>query len=74
MRVRCTFCGAEYEAPVTRAAVALVGRCEYCRRARLEPVDEDGPPDDGDDDAAARPEDAGDGSATPLAPRRRRAG
>jgi hypothetical protein len=73
MRVRCTFCGAEYEAPVTRAAVALVGRCEYCRRARLEPVDEDGPPDGGGDPAPP-PRDAGEASATPLAPRRRRAG
>jgi hypothetical protein len=44
MRVRCTFCGADYEAPVTRAALVLVGRCEYCRRERLEPVDDDAPP------------------------------
>jgi len=46
MRVRCTFCGAEYEAPVTRAALVLVGRCEYCRRARLESVEEGAPPAD----------------------------
>jgi hypothetical protein len=30
MRVRCSFCGAEYEAAVTRAALSLVGRCERC--------------------------------------------
>jgi len=40
MRVRCTFCGADYEAPVTRAALLVVARCEYCRRERLESVDE----------------------------------
>jgi len=46
MRARCTFCGADYEAPVTRAALALVGRCEYCRRARLESVEDGAPPAD----------------------------
>ena len=39
MRVRCTFCSAEYEAAVTRAALVLVDRCAYCRRARLEPAE-----------------------------------
>ena len=43
MRVRCTFCGADYEAPVTRAALGLVARCEYCRRERLESADEGAP-------------------------------
>lgn len=70
MRVRCTFCGADYEAPVTRAAVVLVGRCEYCRRARLEPVDDGEPPDDGPDDPA--PPEPRIREATSLASRRRR--
>jgi DNA-directed RNA polymerase subunit RPC12/RpoP len=39
MRVRCSFCGAEYDAAVTRAALVLVGRCERCGRARLHAVD-----------------------------------
>jgi len=46
MRVRCTFCGADYEAAVTRAALALVARCEYCRRVRLESAEEGAPPAD----------------------------
>jgi hypothetical protein len=46
MRVRCSFCGAEYEAAVTRAALLLVDRCERCGRARLQPAD------DGDSGAA----------------------
>jgi len=46
MRVRCTFCGADYEAPVTRAALVLVARCEYCRRERLESADDGAPPND----------------------------
>jgi hypothetical protein len=49
MRVRCSFCGAEYEAAVTRAALLLVARCEQCGRARLQSVDADvtgGEPDD----------------------------
>jgi hypothetical protein len=48
MRVRCAFCDAEYETPVTRAALILVDRCERCGRAGLRPVDahegEPGPP------------------------------
>jgi hypothetical protein len=39
MRVRCSFCGAEYEAAVTRAALALVDRCARCGRAGLAPLD-----------------------------------
>jgi hypothetical protein len=39
MRVRCSFCHADYEANVTRAAVVLVARCERCGRARLYPAD-----------------------------------
>jgi NAD-dependent SIR2 family protein deacetylase len=39
MRVRCSFCGAEYEAAVTRAALLLVDRCERCGRTRLRPVE-----------------------------------
>jgi hypothetical protein len=39
MRVRCSFCGAEYEAAVTRAALSLVGRCERCGRAQLRSAD-----------------------------------
>jgi hypothetical protein len=43
MRVRCSHCGAEYEAAVTRAGLGFVGRCERCGRTRLRPVDEDEP-------------------------------
>jgi hypothetical protein len=39
MRVRCSFCGVEYEAAVTPAALILVDRCERCGRARLRPVE-----------------------------------
>jgi hypothetical protein len=39
MRVRCSFCGAEYDAAVTPAALELVDRCERCGRARLQPAD-----------------------------------
>jgi hypothetical protein len=46
MRVRCSFCGAEYEAAVTLAGLGLVGRCERCGRSGLHPAD--------DDEAAAR--------------------
>jgi hypothetical protein len=48
MRVRCSFCGAEYEAAVTRAALLLVGRCERCGRAGLRSAEGDAL-DDGDD-------------------------
>ena len=41
MRVRCSFCGAEYEAAVTQAALTLVGRCEQCGRERLESAEAD---------------------------------
>jgi hypothetical protein len=43
MRVRCTFCDAEYDAPVTRAALVLVARCDRCRRARLRPAEDVAP-------------------------------
>jgi hypothetical protein len=41
MRVRCSFCGAEYEAAVTRSALLLVGRCEHCGRAALTSAEAD---------------------------------
>jgi DNA-directed RNA polymerase subunit RPC12/RpoP len=53
MRVRCSFCGAEYDAPVTRAALVLVYRCERCGRARLKPVDPAALEDEPDDDPPA---------------------
>jgi len=40
MRVRCSFCSAEYETPVTPAALDFVGRCEQCGRTRLEAVED----------------------------------
>jgi hypothetical protein len=43
MRVRCSHCGAEYEAAVTRAGLGLVGRCERCGRTGLRSVDEQQP-------------------------------
>jgi hypothetical protein len=42
MRVHCSFCGAEYDAAVTPAALELVDRCERCGRARLEAADPGG--------------------------------
>jgi DNA-directed RNA polymerase subunit RPC12/RpoP len=42
MRIRCSFCGAEYEAPVTRVTLLLVHRCERCGREALRPVESDG--------------------------------
>jgi len=56
MRVRCSFCSAEYDAPVTSAALYLVDRCEQCGRARLEAVE--------DGDRAEEPE----ASVRPLRP------
>jgi predicted nucleic acid-binding Zn-ribbon protein len=64
MHVRCSFCGAEYEAAVTKAALSLVGRCERCGRARLRSAEaespargpergRDEPREDGRPDAAA---------------------
>jgi hypothetical protein len=56
MRVRCSFCGAEYEAAVTRAALVLVGRCERCGRARLRSAEPDPPgraPEGGHGEASA---------------------
>ena len=43
MRVRCSFCGAEYEAAVTRAGLGFVGRCERCGRSGLHAVEDDEP-------------------------------
>jgi DNA-directed RNA polymerase subunit RPC12/RpoP len=43
MRVRCSHCGAEYEAAVTPAGLGVVGRCARCGRTRLRSVDEDEP-------------------------------
>jgi predicted nucleic acid-binding Zn-ribbon protein len=43
MRVRCSHCGAEYEAAVTPAGLGWVGRCERCGRSALRPVDDDAP-------------------------------
>jgi len=43
MRVRCSSCGAEYEAAVTPAGLGWVGRCERCGRTTLGPADEDEP-------------------------------
>jgi hypothetical protein len=44
MRVRCSYCHADYEADVTRAALVLVARCERCGRERLYPVNGPEPP------------------------------
>jgi hypothetical protein len=41
MRVRCSHCGAEYEAAVTRAGLGFVGRCERCGRSALRPADDE---------------------------------
>jgi hypothetical protein len=41
MRVRCSFCGAEYDAAVTRAGLGFVARCERCGRTGLRPADDD---------------------------------
>ena len=54
MRVRCSFCGAEYEARVTRAALLLVGRCERCGRATLRSADAAANGDAGPPTGAAR--------------------
>jgi DNA-directed RNA polymerase subunit RPC12/RpoP len=40
MRVRCSHCGAEYEAAITPAGLGLVDRCERCGRTGLHPADE----------------------------------
>jgi hypothetical protein len=54
MRVRCSFCGAEYEAAVTRAALLLVARCEHCGRDALRDVDADWP-GEGEERSADKP-------------------
>jgi predicted nucleic acid-binding Zn-ribbon protein len=43
MRVRCSHCGAEYEAAVTLAGLGWVGRCEQCGRSGLQAVENDEP-------------------------------
>jgi hypothetical protein len=43
MRVRCSFCGAEYDAAVTPAGLDLVWRCEHCGRSGLHAVEDDEP-------------------------------
>jgi hypothetical protein len=43
MRVRCSHCGAEYEAAVTRAGLGWVGRCERCGRSALRAVEDEEP-------------------------------
>jgi hypothetical protein len=43
MRVRCSHCGAEYEAAVTPAGLGWVGRCEQCGRSGLHAVEDDEP-------------------------------
>jgi ribosomal protein L37E len=43
MRVRCSNCGAEYEAAVTPAGLGWVGRCERCGRSALHPADDEEP-------------------------------
>lgn len=45
MRVRCSFCDAEYDAAVTAAGLGLVPRCERCGRTGLQRVDDDAPAD-----------------------------
>jgi predicted nucleic acid-binding Zn-ribbon protein len=64
MRVRCSFCGAEYEAAITAAALDLVDRCAQCGRAQLRAVD----PAEPGDEPPRRP------SAAPDAPTDARAG
>jgi hypothetical protein len=52
MRVRCRYCRAEYDTPVTQTALGFVDRCDRCGRAGLEEVGDDDrvagepPPDD----------------------------
>jgi hypothetical protein len=56
MRVRCRYCRAEYDTPVTKTALGFVDRCDRCGRAGLVEVADDDrvagePP--GDDDPVA---------------------
>jgi hypothetical protein len=58
MRVRCRYCRAEYDTPVTQTALGFVDRCDRCGRAGLEEVADDDrvagePP--GDDAVADEP-------------------
>jgi ribosome-binding protein aMBF1 (putative translation factor) len=50
MRVRCSFCGAEYEAAVTRAALVVVDRCAQCGRRRLRAAE----PNEADNESPTR--------------------
>lgn len=67
MRVRCRYCRAEYDTPVTQTALGFVDRCDRCGRAGLEEVADDdrmvGPPLM-DDDRAADEQPADDGPVT----------
>ena len=56
MRVRCRYCRAEYDTPVTQTALGFVDRCDRCGRAGLEEVADDdlmGGKPPGDDDRVA---------------------
>jgi hypothetical protein len=46
MRVRCRYCRAEYETPVTQTALGFVDRCDRCGRAGLEEIAADERPAD----------------------------
>ena len=41
MRVRCRYCRAEYDTPVTQTALGFVDRCDRCGRAGLAEVADD---------------------------------
>ena len=40
VRVRCDFCGAEYETAVPRSALLVVNRCDRCGLSSLSVVEE----------------------------------
>jgi ribosome-binding protein aMBF1 (putative translation factor) len=40
VRVRCDFCGAEYETAVSKSALAVVNRCDRCGLSQLSPVED----------------------------------
>ena len=68
MRVRCRYCRAEYDTPVTQTALGFVDRCDRCGRAGLEEVADDdligGEPSSDDDRVADDPP----ADAAPVAP------
>jgi hypothetical protein len=41
VRVRCDFCGAEYDTAVSRSALSVVNRCDRCGLSQLSPVEDD---------------------------------